>query len=185
MRTALFAALAIVCAQLSVTLPISAVPFTFQVFAVLLAGALLGPRLGALSIALYLALGAAGLPVFSQFSGGLGVLFGPTGGYLFGFVAAAFVVGLMARPEGRPGPVQTVAAMLAGVLVIYVVGVAGLMLYFAAGGSPMPLTRAIAVGVAPFILFDLFKALVAGLIAQRVNIALQARQAAYHAGRYN
>ena len=84
-------------AQVSIGWP---VPFTGQTFAVLMIGALLGARRGSLAVLAYLIEGAAGLPVFSRGGGGLPVLLGPTGGYLAGFVSAAFVTGSLAQ-EGR------------------------------------------------------------------------------------
>jgi biotin transport system substrate-specific component len=86
-----------VMAQISIPLPPSPVPITGQTFAVLIVGAVLGSKRGAASLALYLAQGALGLPVFAEFKSGLVTLFGPTGGYLFGFVVAAYVVGLLAE----------------------------------------------------------------------------------------
>ena len=97
---ALFTALLSVSAYIAI--PIGSVPFTLQVFVVLLAGMVLGPRLGALSVVAYLVLGLVA-PVYSGGTSGLGVLFGPTGGYLFGFIAAAVVTGLIAgRPDAAP-----------------------------------------------------------------------------------
>ena len=91
---ALFTALLSVSAYIAI--PVGSVPFTLQVYVVLLAGMVLGPRLGALSVVAYLVLGLVA-PVYSGGTSGLGVLFGPTGGYLLGFVAAAVVTGLVAR----------------------------------------------------------------------------------------
>src|SRR5918997_4341816 len=94
-RAALMAAVTAVAAQISV--PLFAVPFTLQVLAVILSGLLLGPRYGALSQAIYLLVGAVGVPVFAPFLGGLAVILGPTGGYLVSYPVAAAVAGLAAR----------------------------------------------------------------------------------------
>ena len=92
-RAGLMAALIVVCTHLSIPLP-GGVPLTLQTFAVALAGFLLGPVYGVLSVLAFLLLGAAGLPVFSGFTGGLGRFFGPTGGFLWGFLLLAAGCGL-------------------------------------------------------------------------------------------
>ena len=86
-----------ICAQFVLYLPFSPVPITGQTFAVLLCGAVLGSRRGGLSLALYVLEGAIGLPVFAGSSGGIAVLFGPTAGYLAGFIPAAFLVPICVR----------------------------------------------------------------------------------------
>jgi biotin transport system substrate-specific component len=171
---ALGAALTAICAQLSVTLPLlTSVPFTLQVFAVLLTGAVMGARTGALSQLIYLLLGAAGVPVFAHFHGGFQVLAGPTGGYLWAFPLAALVVGWAAECARDRGAFyrNVGAAMVAGIGVIYVLGVAGLVL---TGAAPS-MGRAVQVGAVPFIWFDLLKAAVALPIAERIRSAQRAR----------
>src|ERR687896_600513 len=98
-RVALMAAVTAVAAQ--ITVPIEPVPFTFQVLAVILSGLLLGPRYGALAQAIYVLVGAVGAPVFAEFSGGLGRVLGPTGGYLISYPIAAAVAGLAAPTVAR------------------------------------------------------------------------------------
>src|SRR5918912_1625773 len=90
------AAVTAVAAQIAIPLPFSPVPFTLQVLAVVLSGLLLRSRYGALAQAIYVLVGAVGVPVFAQFSGGLGVVLGPTGGYLLSYPVAAAVAGLAA-----------------------------------------------------------------------------------------
>src|SRR5207245_11507392 len=108
---ALFAVLTTACAQLSLTLPLlTNVPFTLQVFGVLMAGAILGARRGFLSQVLYLLLGFVGLPVFAGFAGGAAVLVGPTAGYLWSFPVAAWLVGLGSDRTGRRGRSYAVLA---------------------------------------------------------------------------
>ncbi len=92
-RTGLFAALILVCTHLAIPMP-SGVPLTLQTFAVALGGFLLGPVYGTLAVGVYLLLGAAGLPVFSGFTGGIGRFVGPTGGFLWGFLLLAWGCGL-------------------------------------------------------------------------------------------
>jgi len=114
----LFAGLTAVGAQ--VEIPHAPVPYTLQTLFVLLSGALLGPWLGACSMVVYLAAGAAGLPVFSSLGFGFARLVGPTGGYLLAFPAAAFVVGYLAG--SRPNIARLALAMTAALLVIFSLG---------------------------------------------------------------
>ncbi|HXY19132.1 MAG TPA: biotin transporter BioY [Gemmatimonadales bacterium] len=148
--------------QLAVPLPGTPVPMTLQPLAVLLAGGLLGPGPGAAAMVLYLALGAAGAPVFTPFGApGLLRLLGPTGGYLLAFPAAAAVVGWVARP--RSGWGRLLAGPLLGMLVIHAGGVAQLL---ALTGSAR---LAVAAGVLPFALGDVLKVLVAALVLRRAG----------------
>lgn len=151
-----FAVLTAIGARIAVPLPGTPVPFTFEVVAVLAAGFLLGPKLGAASQLTYLAAGAAGLPVFAA-GGGLAYLLGPTGGYLLAYPAAALVVGLVCH--GRGIGWQT-TGLLAGVALIYLGGVAWL-------APALGLGPAIAVGAAPFVLVDLLKVLLVLLAGRR------------------
>ncbi len=154
-----FAALTAAAAQWRIVLPFTPVPITGQTFAVLLTGAALGMRAGAASQTLYLVMGMAGLPVFTDGGSGLGTFIGATGGYLIGFVAAAAVVGRLA--EGRQDRTFPTAltAFLAGSFVIYACGVAGLVV-----NAEMSVNEAILKGVAPFVFGDLLKATAAGLL---------------------
>ena len=154
---ALFTALLAVSAYISI--PIGSVPFTLQVFVVLLAGMVLGPRLGLLSVLAYLILGLVA-PVYSGGGSGLGVLFGPTGGYLIGFIPAVLLTGALAG-RGGAGLVRLTLAGLAGVVPIYALGTAWLAVQLDLG-----LGAAIAAGVAPFLWVDVLKALAAALVAR-------------------
>ena len=117
-----FAILTALCARIS--LWIGPVPITGQTFAVLLAGALLGSRRGALSQLTYMAVGATGIPFWFAPGGAPGIarLVGPTGGYIVGFVAAAFVVGWLVERGWDRQPAKAALAMLAGLAVIYLFG---------------------------------------------------------------
>lgn len=141
-------------AQFALPLPFSPVPITGQTLAVLLTGAMLGSRRGALSALAYLGEGLAGLPVFAGGAAGAAHLVGPTGGYLAGFVAAAYVTGALAERgwDRRAGTV--VLAMLLGNLVLYGPGLAWLARF--AG-----MDKALALGLYPFLVGDLLKILVA------------------------
>lgn len=173
---AFFAALTAVCAQVSLTLPVlSGVPFTLQVFAVLAAGAVLGARRGLLSQVVYLLLGAAGLPVFAGWHGGAQILVGPTAGYLWAFPLAALVVGWSADASARAGAAGgflrwVYPGMVAGLACIYGLGAAGLV----ASRAVSTFTRALQVGVLPFVGTDLIKAYLAALVAVRVRSVLSA-----------
>lgn len=165
----LFAALTAVAAQLSFTLPVTGVPFTLQVLVVLLAGLLLGARWGAVSMVVYLALGAAGLPVFAKFSSGVGTLLGPTGGYLWSYPLAAFVTGLFARPRAGEGFRRLFLAGLPGLLIIYAGGAGWVVLV---GGKAVGVVMA--GWVVPFVPYDLAKVGLAAGLARSVRAALQA-----------
>lgn len=160
--TALLAACIAVGAWLQ--LPIGAVPVTLQPLFVFLAGYLLGPASGGAAVALYVAAGVLGLPVFAGGRAGLGVLLGPTGGYLVGFVLGAAITGL-AAPRGRP--IGWVRGILTGALalaVAYAIGAARLaqVLRFDA-------RKAIIVGVLPFVVFDVVKVAVALVLARHLR----------------
>jgi biotin transport system substrate-specific component len=148
-------ALVALAAQLAV--PMYPVPMTMQTFAVLLVGAVIGAGRAAVSMSLYLAIGAAGLPVFAGAQNLTGVL--PTAGYLVGFVAAAAIVGLLARLGWSSSPLRVAASFAAGSIVIYGFGVIGLMLALG-----LTLTTALSVGVLPFLIGDAAKAALAAVI---------------------
>lgn len=143
-----FALLASLGAQIAIPLPPDHVPMTLQTLAVLLAALCLGPRVGILSMVLYLVVGVLGGTVFAQGSKGLLVLFGQTGGYLLGFVLCQPVIGMIARR--RDGSVRgwlaMIAAVLAGNAVVFAVGIPGLALANGYG-----LGRALEGGLYPFI----------------------------------
>jgi len=152
-----FACLTAAFAQISFW--IGPVPITGQTFAVLLAGALLGSRRGALSQLTYLAIGATGIPHWFALGGPIGIarLIGPTGGYLIGFVAVAFVVGWLAE-RGWDRRVWTAAlAMLAGEVVLYVFGLSWLA-HFVPGEGVLQ------AGLYPFVVGDLIKVFAAALV---------------------
>ena len=146
-----FSLLTALAAQVVVPLPFTPVPLTGQTFAVLLTGALLGPRLGALAMLAYLAEGAAGLPFFRGGAGSVGHFSGATAGYLLAFPAAAYVTGLLAE-RGWDRRFRTAAAAMAlGSFVILACGWAWLALMFKGGAEAFWL------GVAPFLPGDVLK----------------------------
>ena len=145
--------------QIAIPLPGTPVPFTLQPMIVVLAGLMLGPTLGAASMLLYLLVGALGAPVFTPVGApGIARLLGPTGGYLIAYPFAAYVTGLVARRASSLA--GRLRAALAGMAVIFLGGLAQLTVLT---GSA---SQAVAVGVTPFALFDVVKALLAALIAR-------------------
>jgi biotin transport system substrate-specific component len=143
-------------AQVRVYLPISPVPITGQTFAVLMLAALLGSRLGVLAIVAYLAEGIAGLPVFAN-GMGLATLIGPTGGFLVGFIPAAYLVGRLAEIGWDRKVITTVAAMLVGEIVLYAFGVCWLAIL-------TNIRIALTVGLYPFIVGDILKVVLAAAV---------------------
>lgn len=154
-----FALLTAAAAQWRIVLGFTPVPITGQTFAVLLSGAALGMRLGAASQLLYLAMGAVGLPVFTDGGSGVATFTGATGGYLVGFVLAAAAVGKLAERGQDRRFATALTAFIAGTFVIYAAGVVGLVLT-----TGMTVEEAILRGVAPFVFGDLIKAAAAGAL---------------------
>ena len=153
-----------------VAIPVGPVPIVMQNLFVLLAGLLLGPRWGAASVGLYLLAGACGLPVFAGATGGLGRLVGPTGGYLFSYLPAVVLVGAVSD-AGRGRLLIDLAGLAAASLVIYAIGVPWLKWVTA-----MPWSKAIALGMIPFILGDSLKIAAALSIARAVRPLIRLRR---------
>jgi biotin transport system substrate-specific component len=167
LAVALGAALVALSAQVAIPLPGTPVPVTLQVPAVLIVGGLLGPRLGALSMAVYLAVGAAGLPVFAPTGvPGVARLFGPTGGYLLAYPLAAALVGTIVRRHGSWRAIAV--ALVGGLAAIHAGGIAQLAILSGDVGT------AIALGSIPFLLLDAVKLLFAGLIVRRFGTKTRA-----------
>jgi biotin transport system substrate-specific component len=158
-----FAILTTLGAHVAVPLP-GGVPVTLQTLFVTLAGAVLGPYLGAASQLLYLGVGAAGAPVFAM-GGGFAYLFGPTGGYLLSYPLAAALTGKLSGPPqlGLAGFTRIALAMLFASLLILLLGWAQLTVLT---GNPQ---RALQVGVLPFLVGDVLKIVAGALIAQRIR----------------
>jgi len=158
---ALFAALIAVGAYIRI--PIGAVPITLQTFFVLLAAVALGRKWGVVSVVVYLLVGFIGFPVFTGGSGGVGILFGPTGGYLYSFIIVAYLVGLLSeKVEKKPIPLFIISVF--GSLLILGIGTVHL-----AGMSNLPITVAIMAGFAPFVFGDIIKSIAVALIAAVVS----------------
>lgn len=154
-------ALITVCAKIQV--PMWPVPMTMQVFAVLLVGLAYGSRLGLATVALYLAQGAVGLPVFAA-GGGFAYFTGPTGGFLLGFLLAAGAAGWLAeRGWGRPA-LRIFLASIVGIALIYAVGVPWLATFLSTAkglAADVAFTKAVSAGMTPFLVGDVVKAALA------------------------
>lgn len=155
MLSSLFAALLAICAWLSI--PVGDIAVTMQTFGVFLALGLLGGRWGTVSILIYLLLGAVGMPVFSGFQGGFGVLLGATGGYLWGFLVSGLLYWTLERFGKLP-------AMIAGLLACYVCGSLW-FLYWSGGGLIFVLLRC----VVPYLIPDALKLGLACTLSRRLS----------------
>jgi len=160
--TALFTALMI--AGSYIVVPVGPVPVVLATLFILLSGMLLGPKGGASAVAVYLLLGAVGLPVFSGGKGGFAVLTGPTGGYLAGYLLAALAAGFIAAPgrsKGRALTVRLILAALAATFLIYLPGVFWLKFKLA-----LPWPKTLAAGLTPFLPGDAVKGIAAVVLAR-------------------
>ncbi len=146
-------------AQIVIALPFTPVPITGQTFAVVLVGGALGAVRGAASLSLYLILGLVGVPVYHEGGSGWDVVSGATGGYLIGFVLAAALTGLLAERRWDRRLSSSIAAMLTGNVVIYLIGVPWL-----AAVADLGLEPALEQGLYPFVVGDLVKLYLAGAL---------------------
>jgi len=163
---ALFSVLITICAWVSI--PIPPVPVTLQTFAVFAALATLGGRRGFYSVAVYLLLGIVGCPVFSGFQGGIGVLLGATGGYIAGFLLAAFVFWQITSRAGNPPAVSAIACV-AGLFACYAFGTLWYVVGYSRSSLSAGLAAAFSLCVVPFLLPDLLKLSLALLLAHRLK----------------
>ncbi|MEC5423130.1 biotin transporter BioY [Virgibacillus sp. C22-A2] len=169
--TALFAAIIGVLAQLTIPLPL--VPITGQTLAIGLAATILGSRYGTISVLLYLIIGAVGVPVFAQMSAGVGILFGPTGGYLIGFIPSAFIIGYFLEKTSFTIK-NAVIANLIGTVIALVFGTVWLKIV-----AELSWTAAFASGAAPFIIVGVIKAVLAAWIGIVVRQRLASAKLLY------
>ncbi|PCN44975.1 BioY family transporter [Brevibacillus laterosporus] len=156
MVIAIFTAITAVFAQ--ITIPLPTVPITGQTLAVGLVATVLGSRYGTVSMVLYALLGAIGVPVFAGFSGGPQVLIGPTGGFIFGFIATAFIMGYLLEKTKYTFTMALIANLL-GMVVTFLFGVVQLKLVLNLGWA-----GAMAAGVTPFIAGGIIKAVLAAYV---------------------
>ena len=149
-------------ARLSIPVPFSPVPITGQTFGILFLGATLGSRLGAFSVIMYIAEGIVGLPVFANGTAGFLYLFGPTGGYLFGFIPAAFLVGYLAEKGLTKSVINTLFSMIVGTAIIFIFGVSWLSVTAGFG-------KALILGIYPYLIGAGIKILLATIIVYSIN----------------
>lgn len=159
------AAVMAICSWISIP---ATVPFTMQTFGVFLSVGLLGGRRGTIAVLVYLLLGAAGLPVFSGFTGGIGHMLGPTGGYMIGFVLSALLMWLMERLMGRSQK-TLVLSMIAGLLVCYAFGTVWFMILYTRDSGSIGIMTALTWCVIPYIIPDALKILLASVLTRRLR----------------
>lgn len=155
---AIFVTLTVLGSFVRIPLPFTPVPITLQTFFVLLSGLILGARLGSLTQTIYLVLGICGLPIFASGFSGISYLFGPTGGYVLGFVIVSFMVGRLTRLT-NPSLLNITAVTILGSLLILISGSAWLIVGF--HFSPY---QAFFAGVVPFLTGDILKSAFASVI---------------------
>ena len=154
-----------------IIIPFPLVPITLQTFVMYLAASLLGGHLGALSQIVYILLGIIGLPVFAGGKAGLGVLIGPTGGYLIGFIIGAYIIGKMMESRKHSGYVWIALSLILATVVIYTCGVAQLLVV-----AQLSLQKAITVGVLPFLIGDAIKIAAAILLITKIKSRIQIKK---------
>ena len=169
LRMTVYASLtaALIAAGAFLAIPIGPVPIVLQNFFVLLGGLLLGPRWGMTAVGVYLLAGICGLPIFAGGLGGIGRIFGPTGGYLLGYLPAVALVGWLPRVLG-PGSAAALTALACGSLVVYACGVPWLKMI-----TGMDWSKALAVGMFPFLIGDALKIAAAVPVARALRPAVQ------------
>jgi biotin transport system substrate-specific component len=158
----LFGALTAIGALISI--PLQPVPIVLSNLFLNIAAALLGGPLGAMSQVIYIFLGGLGLPVFSGGKAGFGVLLGPTGGYLIGYVVGAFLIGKLVRQKKSPGFAWLSFSMVVGLAVIYAIGVLQLSVV-----ARLSLEKALAAGVLPFLPGDALKIVAASMVTLKTR----------------
>lgn len=154
--SALFAAIIGIAAQIVINIP--PVPFTAQTFALMLTATILGKKYGTISATLYVLMGIIGIPVFHGMMGGIGMIFGPTGGFIVGFIPAAFFIGLFLEKLGH-STINAILANVLGAMLILIVG--SVWLKFV---SDLSWTAAFKGGMLPFIITDTLKAIVSAIL---------------------
>ena len=160
-----FAVIMAICSWISIP---AAVPFTMQTFGVFIAVGVLGGKRGSLSVLVFVLLGAIGIPVFANFSGGIGVLAGPTGGYIIGFLFSALLMWAMEKLPGKKSVMQIVS-MIAGLIVCYAFGTVWFVIVYGRMNGPIGFTAALASCVVPFIIPDIIKIALAYVLSRKLR----------------
>lgn len=166
---ALGAVLITICSWISIP---TTVPFTMQTFAVFFVLSALGGKRGTLAIIVYVLLGAVGVPVFAQFTSGIGILLGSTGGYIVGFIFMGLVYWLIVRLLGKKMWAE-ILAMVVGIVVLYSFGTAWFMIVYAQTNGAVGLVAVLAWCVIPFIIPDLIKLGLALSLVRRLSPVLK------------
>lgn len=162
---AIFAVIIAVCSWISIP---AQVPFTLQTFAVFLAVSVLGGKRGTMAVLVYILLGAVGIPVFSGFKGGAGVLFGTTGGYIVGFLCSCLLMWGFEKIPGKRS-VMLLVSMVAGLLVCYAFGTGWFMVLYAKTTGSIGIMTVLGWCVIPFIIPDLIKIGLAYMLSGRIR----------------
>lgn len=162
---ALFTVLIAICAWISVP---TTVPFTLQTFGIFLTVGLLGGKRGSMAVLVYILLGAAGIPVFSGFTGGIGRLLGNTGGYIVGFLASALVMWALEKVMGRKTWALAVQMVL-GLIACYAIGTVWFMVVYSGTSGTVGLMTVLGWCVIPFIIPDLIKIALALVLTKRLS----------------
>ncbi len=173
----LMASIIAVLSFISIPIPFSPVPITLQTLGVMLSGLLLGPQLGSIAVGLYLIAGTSGLPIFAGGAAGIGVLTGPSGGYLLGFLPGTWIIGTLSHKRNKKtGSDESARSLLrnlsacaiGGVLIVHACGILHL-----ARSAHLSLSQAMLIGTVPFLLGDMLKAVIASYLAQRISASLR------------
>lgn len=159
----LFTALTAVLSQISINLPFTPIPINLAMLSVFMSGAMIGSKGGAISQIVYVLLGAIGVPVFANLSAGVGILFGPTGGYIVGYVLAAFITGFIIEKMNNNFIIY-ILSMFMGLIACYSLGTLWFMFITKAG-----ILASLSMCVIPFIVGDILKILAGSFLALRLN----------------
>lgn len=161
----IFVVLIAICSWISIPLT---VPVTLQTFGVFIAVGLLGGKRGTLAVLVYILMGAIGLPVFSGFTGGIGILAGTTGGYIAGFLFSALLMWGIEKLFGRSIPVLA-GSMVLGLIACYAVGTLWFMTVYAASSGPVGILTVLGWCVFPFVIPDIAKIVLALVLTKRLS----------------
>lgn len=162
---AIFTVLMAICSWISIPV---AVPFTMQTFGVFVTIGVLGGKRGTLSVLTFILLGAVGIPVFSGFTGGIGVLVGTTGGYIIGFLFSALVMWAMEKLPGKRSVIQIIS-MILGLLVCYIFGTVWFMMAYSKMNGNLGIAAVLGWCVIPFIIPDIIKIVLAYGVAKKLR----------------
>lgn len=160
---AIFAALTAILSQISIPLPFTPVPINLAMISVFIAGGLLETKVSAISQLVYVIIGAIGVPVYANFTGGLGILVGPTGGYIVGYIITTIIIGVIVKRLGNSIYSYTVA-MVVGILGCYFVGTVWFM-YITQNG----LIEALIMCVVPFLIGDMLKIILSVFLVKKLK----------------